>query len=516
MKKSLLFLSVLLVTGCPGQPTSLQPGGTPTPVATASIKPTTLPSPLVTPSTVPSAAPVSPVPTATVQATVTPSPTPVPSPTSSPKESKFIIGMGNPFFRVTENLTNDAQNETLDIIDELENINTSYVIVDLKQKLIDSDLDALKIQWSVYDNILDGLRNKGIHAILRVYHDRILYPSNISADNTPAKNYISFIEETEKRYKEYDISWMFGDKVNDENSIPGSQQEYVDFLGRSSDAIKKISAARPVYMGSFVQSEIFGQKIYYTAENLLSYLNLGADKYVNGFIFEIYSLAFNDNKDFNSESHFNGTSYKIEKPYYDSFTEILKQKKVENKKIFMVTSTYDSTTVNELTLTEEQQANDLARRLIYGIVSGFDSIYLPDFIDKKYGETNDFFQRRGLIQKDDNSDPYRKLSFWTLKFIDDLLKDATYKGVFENLPANDEGYIFENGNKKYYVIWNNDENFKDNLTLKIKAKTVKLYTAPTLLSNFGININLTPDDSGQYIISFNSYPQNIRILEATE
>lgn len=519
MRKLIFLFSVLIITGCVGQnapPVITNNSATPV----ISIMPSATVSPVATTvNTTPT--PANPVPTSTLNPVQTnPVPTAVPSPVSSPaRDNKFIIGFADAFINVTDNKTDDAPRETNDTINNLDNLNASFVIVDFKQKIIDPDLDGEKLSWIVYDDILNGLREKDIHPILRVPHDRVLYghdsPSSNSAVLTPVTNYIKFLQESEKHYKDYNISWMFGDKVNDQNSLPGTQKDYLDFLSVSSDAVKRITRDRTVYMGSFVQSEIFGQKLYFTAENLLSYLNLGAAKYTDGFIFEIYSLAFNDDKDFNSQSIFGGTDYKFEKKYYDSITEILKQKNVENKKIFLVTSTYTNTIINELNLTEEQQANDLARRLVYGISSGYDSVYLPELFDTKYAENSNFFQGRGLILGD-NLNPYKKLSFWTFKFIMDKLKDTNYKGLMENLPGNMEGFIFEKDQKQYYVIWNNDKNFKGNISIPLKGNNVILNILPTDTSVFGIHVEIYPDPPGVYNISLNSYPQNLRILEVTQ
>jgi hypothetical protein len=520
MQKIILLFLIPLLAGCVFQNELVQPFNSANPTATAN------------PVTTPSAANVSPtssapVPTASPSGQVSPTPaatatpTPVPTPTGTPfRENNFLLGIANSFEKITNETTDDAPKETTETVDDLVKLGITTVIIDFKQKIIDPDLDGEKLTFGTYDRILNGLAEKGIHAILRVPHDRVFYGSNsVSTTNgaitTPVKNFLKYLEESAKHYKEYDISWLFGERINDTSFLPGTQQDYIDFLSNSADTVKRISPDRKIYLGSILQSEVFGEKPYFAAENLLSYLNMGAAKYVDGFIFEVYSLAYNDDKDYNSQANYIGTDYKLVEKYYNSFTDILKQKNLTDKKIFLVTGTYTNTILNELTLTEEQQANDIARRLVYAISTGYDQVFIPELIDKKYAETQDFFQEVGLILKNSQS-TYRKLSFFTVQFIAGLLQGTEYKGKVETLPKSMEGFIFTKDKSQFYVIWNNDENFKDVISPPVKGKKVILHIAPSDTNKTGINLEIFPDSDGKYNISFNSNPQNVRILEVTE
>lgn len=508
-KTILLFLSSIFAYGCVSSniPT-VNPTRTPQPSNSPTLTPTSTPtvSPVVTP--LPSS---SLIPSASVMPTVLPTQNPTISPTPVTNVLSVVsLGLNNPYKKITDSNTEDYQKESREVSDNLVEIKSDFVIVDLKQELIDldyrSEIDKLRFQF--YDNTLANIKDKNI----KIYF-RINYKKSLSASSYPTfSRYQEYLREVVQRYKDYNIAWIVGDSINDTNSTPVSTQEYITFLRASYEIIKSVSSNQ-VFMGSLVQSEIFGKPVSYLADNLLSYINLGADKYSDGFIFRVYSLDIQNKYVLDSVSNFNGTDYKLIGDYYSYITDILKMKNIQNKKLILETGTYGPDTVNNVTQTEQQQANDIFRRVVYANSLGFSSVFLPEYYDKTGLDKADFYRKIGLINPDNTGFIQKKTSYWMSKFISEKLGGATFKSRIENLPSNIQGYLYTKANKNYYILWNEDINFNGTVRLNINTNLGNLLSVPTEGSTNGSSLNFQTNSDNVYNVPFYPNPLNPRIIE---
>lgn len=505
IKKVNVSLFIFLLTyGCVAQPVNVT---TPSPVVTStpsSVVSSATPSPVISNS--------SPVPTPIVSSNpspvVTSTSTPIPSPTVTPQTiqmKNLSFGINNPFIRITSNESSDYQKESREVADDLNVLNTDSVIIDLNQNLVDQQ-DSFS--WGTYDNIIENFKGKQTEIYFRVNQKFILSRSSTSE----ITRFTEFIGKAAERYKDYKISWIIGDKVNDKNALLGTQKDFVDFFVLASNNIKIKTPSAQILLGSLVQSEQFGKNNYFTVDNLLSYLNLGLDKSCDGFIFEIYSLDVN-NIDASSSSTFRGTNYKIIKNYYDIISDTLNTKGLSNKKLFLMTSTYGGEIVDQNVQSEQEQADDIFRRIIYANASGFDKTFISTFYDMDSTQPASFYKRLG-IQIKDNSDQRKKIAYWMYKFITSKLNNTKFMGNIENLPANVKGFIFQSDSKKFYVVWNENKTYDSTITVDVAANSGTLYIAPTDAATLGVSSDFIVSAQDKKVnISFRSYPLSPRIIE---
>jgi hypothetical protein len=246
------------------------------------------------------------------------------------KPVNLNFGITEPFKYVTDGLSDDIERDITDISKELLTLSPSFVIVNLNQKVVDPTLDVKDLRWLMYDRIVEVLKNQNIEIMFLLKHEYLL----TTTSSPTTTNYEEFLKKFFERYKDNKISFVIGEKINDPNSLPGTQRDYLNFLIRNYSYIKTVAPDKKVYAGSFVQAEPFGKDENFTAENLLSYLNMGMDKYCDGYVFENLFLsgrAF-DNRD--SKTFFSGTDYTLSNKYYSVISEILKKRKLITKNCF--------------------------------------------------------------------------------------------------------------------------------------------------------------------------------------
>lgn len=509
LKKINLTLFIFLgVYGCVPQ-TNI--GTVPTPTATPLVSPTPSSVPSLSPSLTPSSS-------ATPVIIPTPAVTPVltPSPTSTPEaqilQSKnFSIGINNPYIKITDKILSDYQRESTEVNKDIQVLNTNSFIIDLHQELVDFESTKEGFLWTIYDNILENYKDKNVSIYFRLKYRDLLDSTTI----TQRARYIEFISKTAQRYQDYNISWIIGDKVNDKSYLPVSQKEFVDFITLNANNIKVFTPKAKIFLGSLVQSEIFGKTPYYTADNLLSYINLGADKICDGFILEVYSLDVN-NLDPNSSSPFRNTNYNLIKKYYDSVTDILNRKGIKDKKLYLVTSTFGGELVDQALQTELDQANDLFRRIIFSNTIGFDKTFISQLYDSESTDPSSFYKRLGISIKDSTGER-KKISYWMYKFIAEKLNNTKFSGYIPNLPVNIKGFIFESDSKKYYVLWNQSKNYTDNIEINIDKNEGTLFITPNDNSTLGIsNFFTIAENNKKANISFNSFNLSPRVIEVNK
>lgn len=514
LKKINLTLFIFIaVYGCVPQgaiTTVPTPNNTSSPGSSSPMSP--VPSVSSTPSSVVTASPT------TVNSTPTPNITPSPVVTVSPSPETEVLqfknlsfGINNPYVKITDKVLNDYQKESTEVNNDLGVLNTNSFIIDLQQELVDFESTKEGFLWTIYDNILEKYKDKKVSIYFRLKYKDILGSNYI----TQRARYIEFITKAAQRYQDYDISWIIGDKVNDKSYLSVSQKEFVNFISLNANNIKVFTPKAKIFLGSLVQSEIFGKSPYYTADNLLSYINLGADKICDGFIFEVYSLDVN-NRDQASSSPFRNTNYTLIKKYYDSINEVLKRKNVKDKKLYLMTSTFGGELVDQALQTELDQANDLFRRIIYSNTVGFDKTFISQLYDAESTEPTSFYKRLGITIKDSTGER-RKLSYWMYKFIAEKLNNTKFVGFIPKLPDSLKGFIFESDSKKYYILWNESKNYTDSVEVEIDKNEGTLFIAPNENSTLGINnfFNVL-ENNKKANVSFNSFNLSPRIIEVNK
>ncbi len=504
MKKlSLLLVSSTFIFSCVNQVTVLK-----------SPSSSVIPTPLQTTSTPVSSVPttLSPMPiTTSTPSQIALTPTPSSSPIINLKSKNFNLGIDNSFIQITDQIVTDYQKESREINNELNVLKPSSLIIDLNKDIIDVETQGNEFTWVVYDNILESITDKNIQIYFRIKQTSVL--SNNSTAYSIRLN--ELIEKVADRYKERKINWIIGDKINDNFSLVGTQKDFVDFYNLVYKAIKIKSPESKVILGSFVQAETFGKTTTFTLDNLLSYINLGLDKISDGFIFEVYSLNI-DNTFQQINSIFKGTNYNLIKNYYDAITDLLNTRQIKDKKLFLITSTYGGDIVNELLQTEQEQADDIFRRFIFGSTLGFDKVFLSNLYDRSADEPSNFFKRLG-IQVKDLSGERKKIGYWMYKFISDKLSNSKFVRTIDNLPSNLKGFVFESDSKTSYIIWNEDKNYKGNIFVDINKNSGTLFVAPNEISLSGISNNFNILEKNQKVsISFNSFPLSPRIVEVNK
>lgn len=511
MKNIKISMLVLLMTyGCVGQNINNNP--LPIPSVTPSIKS----SPIVTPSSsvIPSviSSPVT-TPVPTPIASITPIPSSTPSPTLSPIQIKNLsFGINEPFIRITNKDITDYQKESSELKDDLNAINAKAFIIDLNLELVDFESTKEGFLWAVYDNILEKFKDRQPEIYFRLNYRDVLGSNNI---NQRAK-FLDFIKKAIERYKdEYNISWIIGDRINDSSSVNVSQKEFMNFLTLCVNNIRVFTPNAKIFLGSLVQSEIFAKNNYFTADNLLSYINLGAGKMCDGFIFEIYSLDIT-NKEQVTSSIFINTNYELIGKYYQVINDVLKRKNITNKQLFLISSTFGGEIVDQVKQSEEDQANDLFRRIIYSVSVGFDKFFLPQLYDNDAMLPSDFYKRIG-IQIKDSGDNRKKISYWMYKFISDKLNNTKFTGYINNLPNNIKGFIFESDSKRYYILWNEIKTYTGTINLSINDTAGKIYFAPTEISKLGTSLDFTTQNNTKNVnVDFYSNPLLPRIIEVNK
>lgn len=474
----------------------------------------TSPSPILT---------IKPTSPATPSVTITSSPistaTPIPSQANSdqikvvdlPKKNKLTLGISNVYKIITSNLSTDYQKDARERNEYINELKPSYVILDLNQKLINPDLDAKNFNWNYYDKVVYNIKDSNVAVFFRINFDQI-YDGKSSPTLT---NYQTFLETLLDRYKDYNISFIVGDKLNDQNNFSGkiTQRDFVNFLASTYNIIKYKDKTRSIYLGSFEQSEFFGSPNNKMVEDLLTYINMGVMKYSEGIVFEIYNLAVNVSND-SENTILNNTNYRITFDYYKKITDLLKQRNIENKKLILSTGTFGGNILQGVSQNPQQQANEIIRQIVYSTSIGFDNIYLPNFLDSEVN--SNIFKNFGLINTE-NDEITRKTAYWTTKFVLDKLKNTTSLGQIANLPKDYDGFIFQKDDMRmYYVLWNNNEKLKDNLKISLGTKSAKLYVSPSDDDRLSTPIGISADDKGFFNISFNSNNLNPRIIEVVK
>lgn len=512
MKKKINVLLFIFLTtyGCVGQNIN---NTLPTP--TNSLKPSSIVSASPTASVVAS---VTPTPSSTPTVVVTPNPIITPTPSLAPTQSPLPIqmknlsfGINNPFIKITSKELEDYQKESLEVNSDLNAINADSFILDLNQDLVDFESTKEGFLWTVYDNILEKYKDKPTSIYFRLNYRNLLGSTSI----TQRARFIEFIAKATERYKDYNISWIIGDKINDLNSINATPKEFVDFLTLCVNNIKVFSPNAKMFLGSLVQSELFAKNNYYTVDNLLSYINLGAGKICDGFIFEIYSLDVN-NVDQASSSIFRNTNYQLISKYYQVINDVLQTKGLSNKKLYLISSTFGGETVDQASQTEQDQANDLFRRIIYSVSTGFDKFFVSQLYDRETSEPISFYKRLGIEVKDSTGER-KKIAYWMYKFISSKLSNTKFTGFINGLPINIKGFTFESDTKRYYVLWNENKNYNDNIQIDIGTNAGISYTAPNDISTLGTsNEFIVFDNSKKANVSFNSYSLSPRIIEVNK
>ncbi|MEK7434397.1 MAG: hypothetical protein AABZ74_14795 [Cyanobacteriota bacterium] len=514
MKKITLLCTLMFITSCVSQPVNTNPVQTATPsIAPSTISKTPEPINSVLPSVVPTIPPVN--------VTASPIPTPIPTATSTPvvinkeltKKTKLTLGLADLFKVVTDELSNDYQKDIREQNEYVNELKPSFIIVEVNQKLVNPTFDAKEINWAYYDRMTEGAKASNTEIFFRI---KFTQPYNDKTSPT-ISNYQLFIEKLIERYQASNtISFVIGDKINDQNTFSGlaDRKDFNSFLAITYNTIRNKTKTAPIYLGTFVQSEFFSQNNRYRiVDDLLSFINTGADKYCDGFIFEIYSLA-TDVSNKNNETIFKYTNYKVIKDYYDKIQELITKKGLQNKKLILETGTFGGDLVESVRQEPQQQSNEIFKQIVYSASLGFDKVYLSKLFDKYPQEQSSIFSKFGLIGAD-NYSLEKKVSYWGIKLLLDRLKDTVAIEQIQNLPADYEGFIFEKEDKtKYYVVWNNNKDNTGSIEIKIEGKNAKVYTIPT--DSERISYGFTPIIStlGKVRLDFTSNNMGTRIIES--
>lgn len=510
VKKLAVLLSLGLTFSCVDTTKQvITPSTTPSPSVAVSNKPT------ISPSTTPSIA-ITPQASASVVSTPSATSTPISNSTGitiipTEKKLKFEIGMNNMYKNITSGKSEDYQKEINDNITYFNEIKPSFLIIDLEQKLVNPTYTEKDFSWAHYDKIFESTKNGNMEVFLKIKFNQIYNDKSSPSLSSYQTFLINFIE----RYQDSKISFIIGEKLNDDSvfSGVGTRVDFISFLAITYNTIKNKAKDKNIYLGDLEQSELFGTNKYKMIDDLLSFINLGADKYTDGFIFDIYSLATNVTNE-NRATILTDTNYIIIKDYYEKIMQLLKKKGLENKKLFLSTGTYGGDIIENVKQDPQQQANELIRQLIYSKYSGFDYVFLPKLFDRLPNEPEErLFNKFGLISYD-NFNFDKKISYWNIKFLNDRLKGATLVGALSGLPDKFEGYVFEKEDKtKSYVIWSNDPKTSTSIAIPVESKNAKVYVSPTDSDRLSTPIPAFADEKGTIVLSFYANNTNPRIIE---
>lgn len=512
MKRIVLFTVLSFsLAGC--IPTTMVPD---LKTVTSSTSPSTNNS--VVPTIKPSLDPIV-SPTPTVVASTTPSVSPIPTtvPSSTIKEeikTPLFIGLNKVYDSITSGISELPDNDIQRVEEDLYLLNPSFIVIDLNQKIVDPNYEGKNsFSWKYYDKIFNYLKDRKIDIFFTIKFDKFIDNKSSPSDTKQEE----FITEAVKKYSSSDnnVYWIVGDKINDSNNTVGTPKDYINYLDRVSKIIKKENNTAKIYAGSISQGEVFGKDYIETSENLLSYINLGIQNYVDGFIFENYFLSVNKYYETDNTSPFSGLNYRSSKMYYDSIKEILNKKGIKNKEIILRTSTFGGDTLDKITQTEIEQGNETIKAFVYAKSLGFDKVFIERFYDTNSTSSQDFFSRTGIIKIYNNSYT-KKTSYWTFKFLSDKLNGSTFREKIEGLPSNLEGYVFKKENKNYYVIWNNDETFEGSASIPVKEKSGVIYYSADQVSTLGSSIEFQTPSSGKYTVNFAIDNLNPKILETVD
>lgn len=512
IKKLSTLISLVLTFSCVD--TSKQVITTSTsPSAIISVNPTIQPS--LSSSVTPSS-------TSTPQAT--PSSSILPSPTSTPvknssgisiipveKKLKFELGMNNAYKKITDGKSDDYQRDVNNNKDYFSELKPSFIIVNAEQKLVNPTYGEKDFSWAYYDKIFESVKDITSEIFVKIKFNQIYNDKS----SPSLAGYQLFLTNFIERYPDYKISFIVGEKLNDDSTFSGigTKSDFMNFFAITYNTIKNKDKTKNIYLGSLEQSELFGTNKYKMIDDLLSFINLGADKYTDGFIFDIYSLATDVSNPDRTTILFD-TNYTILKDYYDKITQLLKSKGLANKKLFLSTGTFGGEIVQSVKQEPQQQGNELIKQLIYSKYAGYDYVYLSRLFDRLPDESSEsIFNKFGLI----NFDNYtfdKKISYWDIKFLVDKLKGTTLVGVLRGLPEKCEGFVFEKEDKsKLYIIWSNDPKMNGNISIPIETKNAKIYISPTDSDKNSTPIPVTANEKGDVFLSFYSNVANPRIIE---
>lgn len=514
LKKLSTLMSLVLTFSCvDASKQVITPSASPS--ASISVKPTLQPSPNSS---------ITPIASSTAIPQVTPSANILPSPTNTPiknssgvsiipieKKLKIGIGINNVYKKITDGKSSDYQRDINDIKDYFSEIKPSFVIVNAEQKLVNPSFGEKDFSWSYYDKIFDSVKDNDSEVFIKIKFDQIYNDKS----SPSLSSYQLFLNNFVERYQDRKVSFIVGEKLNDESTFSGigSKVDFVKFFEVTYNIIKNKDKTKNIYLGSLEQSEFFGTNKYKMIDDLLSFINLGADKYTDGFIFDIYSLA-TDVSNQDKLTVLNDTNYTIIKDYYDKITQLLKKKGLENKKLFLSTGTFGGEIFENVKQEPIQQANELIRQLIYSKYVGYDYVYLPRLFDRLPDEPSEsIFNKFGLINYD-NFTFDKKISYWSIKFISDKLKGSTLVGVLNGLPEKCEGYVFEKEDKtKSYIIWNTDPKNNVNINIPVESKNAKIYMSPVDSDKNATPFPTVANENGDIVLSFYSNNTNPRIIE---
>lgn len=451
-------------------------------------------------------------------------------PTSKPLEEensinkKFNIGIFRTFTRITDGKSPDKILEKRSTINIINDLNVESVVIDLNQNIIDRDLDGNIEEDSgdlnLYKEIIENLSNKKVYI-------RINYNQLPSTNTIPRiGEFLSYFDKLNEKLKDYkNIYWIIEDKINNKNLNPEPDYQIIDFVKKTSFIIKKYNKKSKVYLGSMMQSEIFSKRISYTPDNLLNYLNLGVSDSCDGFILEFYNVI-------NSNS-FLPSDYRLISNYFNLLSNVLKLKDIKNKELILVTSTYSGNILsrqeedkNEKNVfynigdlqTEQQQAGLIVRNIVYGIYSGFEYIFLPKIFDDDKDSIIEVIKRSGIMDEISETQKdlevvRRKLSYWTVKFLNKLLSGSKFVKKINTSYLGIEVFLFENSDKYFYIVWNNFNERNDTINIPIENTKGILYTLPyddNTKEGVSIPFNLDKKELG---ISFSRNSYIPRIIE---
>lgn len=471
-----------------------------------SVAPSLIPSSSATPSIIPT--PV-----------VTNSPVVTPTVSVSPTIKEEIrtpinIGINRLYDSVASGVSTLPDNDIQKVEEDLTLLNPSFVAIELNQKIVDPNYQGEdSFSWKYYDKMMNYLRNKKVDVFFTIKFDKI-----INGKSTPTDTHQEeFIKEAITRYsfEQNKVSWIIGDKINYISSNIGTQRDYINYLDRISKIIRKNDASAKIYAGTLSQGEVFGKDYIETNENLLSYINMGIQDLVDGFVFENYFLSVNTYYLSDNMSQFGGLNYKALNDYYTSIKNLLATNGIKDKELILKTGTFGGETIEKIRQEEVEQGNENFKAFVYSKVLGFDKVMIDRFYDEDSNNSQDFFSRTGLIKIYGDSST-KKDSYWSFKFLTDKLNGASFKEKITGLPTNLEGYIFKKDNKNYYIVWNNNAEFKDNVSISIKEKSGTAYYSANQISTLGSSIEFQTPTSGKYTINFALDNLSPKILETVD
>ncbi|MFN4149720.1 MAG: hypothetical protein ACK4IX_02160, partial [Candidatus Sericytochromatia bacterium] len=478
------------------------------PSTITSVMPSVSQTVTATPSTI-----VEPTPVTSSSAITTPIVTTSPTIKEEIK-TPLNIGINKVYDNISSGLSTLPDNEIQRIEEDLTLLNPSFIAIELNQKIVDSNYQGKDyFTWKYYDKMMDYLRKKNVDVFFTIKFDKIINNKSTPTDTHQEE----FIIEAIKRYsfEENKVSWIIGEKINDIGSSIGTQRDYINYLDRISKLIKKNDSSAKVYAGTISQGEVFGKDYIETNENLLSYLNMGIQNFVDGFVFENYFLSVNTYYLADNTLQFSGLNYKSLNSYYTSIKELLLKNGIKDKELILKTGTFGGETIEKVRQEEVEQGNENFKAFVYSKVLGFDKVMIDRFYDVDSNNAQEFLSRTGLIKV--YGDSYtKKDSYWSFKFLTDKLNGAMFKEAITGLPSNLEGYIFKKDNKNYYIVWNNNKDFKDNISISIKEKSGTAYYSANQISTLGSSIEFQTPASGKYTINFALDNLSPKILETVD